>query len=115
MDVRRGSKDVEDLSLCTSGLVFFGTPFRGAAESFHPTHGDVLKAAQLLHVQTYPQNYEIFRTDDTYLTGLVDRFCEKLDMHGLLPEILCFYESKVTDVRRLLGPRARVRSSQKSE
>jgi hypothetical protein len=80
----------------TVGLIFFGTPFRGAHSDFH-SQGWLLERASQLNAQMYQQNYEVFRPGDTSLTDTVDEFHDAVS-EDIRPRTLCFFEKSYTNL-----------------
>lgn len=86
---------------CTVGLVFFGTPFRGANEVLR-SHAKLLEYAERIHQEVYHENYQTFDPGNDALLNVVEDFLEATG-DGFKPKTICFYEKKRTDVGRFLG------------
>ncbi|KAK2602964.1 hypothetical protein N8I77_009458 [Diaporthe amygdali] len=84
---------------CIVGLAFFGTPFRGTDSIFHTK---MLQHAEMMQMSVYHENYKIFEPCNDSLLNVVDSFLETTGDGDLKPRTICFYETKRTDVGRLI-------------
>jgi hypothetical protein len=85
----------------TTGLIFFGTPFRGA-EGMNQV--EMLAAAQQHYQQDeiQPEVLKILEPGNEFLQEVVDRF-GKTQRRAHKTQVACFYELKSTNVGRIVG------------
>ncbi|KAF1951069.1 hypothetical protein CC80DRAFT_509197 [Byssothecium circinans] len=93
---------------CTIGVIFLGTPFRGAHGAL--ADGQILKAAQekidamenedeKYEAQTVKRILEILEPGNEALFNLLEDFLA-ID-HALMPSIICFYETRPANVWKI--------------
>ncbi|KAF9728645.1 Nephrocystin-3-like protein 2 [Paraphaeosphaeria minitans] len=84
----------------TTGLVFFGTPFRGAGGM---NQMEMLEAARREYDndQVQPTALEVLQPGNNYLQEVVDGFLKKMRGQTSKTQIACFYELKASDVGRI--------------
>jgi hypothetical protein len=89
----------------TTGLLFFGTPFRGA-EGMDLV--EMLTAARSQYQEDEVQMtiLKILEPGNEFLQELVDQF-NKTRMLKNKAEVACFYELKSTDVGKIVGTQNR--------
>jgi hypothetical protein len=89
----------------TTGLLFFGTPFRGAVGM---DLAEMLTAAR----SQYPEDevemmvLKILEPENEFLQELVDQF-NKTRKVANKAEVACFYELKTSDVGKIVGTQSR--------
>ncbi|KAF2801232.1 hypothetical protein K505DRAFT_381015, partial [Melanomma pulvis-pyrius CBS 109.77] len=90
----------------TTGLIFFGTPFRGAGGM---NQMEMLEAAQREYHedQVQPAALEVLQPGNAYLQDVVDGFLKKMRGQVNKTHIACFYELKATNVGRIVGKQDR--------
>lgn len=90
----------------TTGLVFFGTPFRGAGGM---NQMEMLEAARREYDndQVQPTALEVLQPGNAYLQEVVDGFLKKMRGQANKTQIACFYELKSSDVGRIVGGQSR--------
>jgi hypothetical protein len=93
----------------TTGLVFFGTPFRGAGGM---NQMEMLEAARREYDndQVQPTALEVLQPGNAYLQEVVDGFLKKMRGQTGKTQIACFYELKASDVGRIVGGQSRTAS-----
>lgn len=91
----------------TTGLIFLGTPFRGA-EGMNLMK--MLDAARREYDedQVQPTALEILQPGNAYLLDIVDSFLKKLREQKNKTHIACFYELKTSNVGRIVGKQDRI-------
>ncbi len=85
----------------TTGLIFFGTPFRGAAKI---SQSEIIQAAMINSGRDQVQE-EVLRILDPgneLLQDLVDGFCKTLSQPNKA-HVACFFELKSSDVGAIVG------------
>ncbi|THZ56592.1 hypothetical protein D6C85_10578 [Aureobasidium pullulans] len=99
---RLHSKRWPDLLSYTTGLVFFGTPFRGAEGI---SQSELLQAAIEEHKVVEAQALRIFDPGNDPLEDLVTDFCR---LHSVphKAQIACFFEQKPSNIMAILGKNA---------
>jgi hypothetical protein len=92
----------------TTGLVFFGTPFRGA-EGMNQM--EMLEAARREYHddQVQPTALEVLQPGNAYLQDLVDGFLKKMRGQTNKTRVVCFFELKSSNVGRIVGKQDRIR------
>ncbi|KAK7193587.1 NB-ARC and TPR domain protein [Paraphaeosphaeria sporulosa] len=92
----------------TTGLVFFGTPFRGAGGM---NQMEMLEAARREYDndQVQPAALEVLQPGNAYLQDVVDGFLKKMRSQMSKTQVACFYELKASDVGRIVGGQSRTR------
>lgn len=90
----------------TTGLVFFGTPFRGAGGM---NQMEMLEAARREYHddQVQPTALEVLQPGNAYLQEVVDGFLKKMRGQTTKTQIACFYELKASDVGKIVGGQSR--------
>src|SRR5580700_5700295 len=80
----------------TTGLLFFGTPFRGTNDAL--SQGEILRIAEERFQTSYVhgENLQIFRDGDDSLSDLIDMY-HRILRQSRPPDIACFYEQRVTN------------------
>lgn len=96
----------------TTGLVFFGTPFRGAGGM---NQMEMLEAALREYDKDQVQStaLEVLQPGNAYLQEVVDGFLKKMRGQTNKTQIACFYELKASDVGRIVGGQSRTASVNK--
>lgn len=91
----------------TTGLVFFGTPFRGA-EGMNQM--EMLEAARREYHddQVQPTALEVLQPGNAYLQDLVDSFLKKMRGQTNKTRVVCFFELKSSNVGRIVGKQDRI-------
>ncbi len=101
MEARNHEDEWPGIFASTAGLVFFGTPFRGADGL---SQIELLKAAwreyQPEHVQR--EVLRVLEPGDEFLQDLVDQF-GRIRSELNKAEVACFYELKPSDVGAVVG------------
>ncbi|RAR00817.1 TPR-like protein [Stemphylium lycopersici] len=92
----------------TTGLVFFGTPFRGA-EGMNQM--EMLEAAlrEYHDDQMQPTALDVLQPGNAYLQDLVDGFLKKMRGQANKTRVVCFFELKSSNVGRIVGKQDRIR------
>ncbi|KAK4985799.1 hypothetical protein LTR50_005705 [Elasticomyces elasticus] len=95
------------ISTSTAGLMFFGTPFRGAEGM---SQSETLEAAlrEYEPEQVQKDVLRILEPGDEFLQHLVDEFGDTRSQ-ATIAHVACFYELKSSNVRAIVGGRARTR------
>jgi hypothetical protein len=90
----------------TTGLIFFGTPFRGA-EGMNQM--EMLDAARREYDedQVQPAALEVLQPGNVYLQDLVDGFLKKMRGEANKTQITCFFELKSSNVGGIVGKQNR--------
>ena len=90
----------------TTGLIFFGTPFRGA-EGMNQM--EMLEAARREYHedQVVPTALEVLQPGNVYLKDVVDGFLKKARGQVNKTQIACFYELKSSNVGQIVGQQDR--------
>jgi hypothetical protein len=90
----------------TIGLVFFGTPFRGA-EGYN--HSEMMEAARREYEEDLIQGESllVFEPGNVYLQTLVDKFRDTLLSQRHKTEVACFYEQMPSNVGSIVGKQDR--------
>jgi hypothetical protein len=96
----------------TTGLVFFGTPFRGAGGM---NQMEMLEAARREYDndQVQPTALEVLQPGNAYLQEVVDGFLKKMRGQTNKMQIACFYELRASDVGKIVGGQSRTASVSK--
>ncbi|THX35916.1 hypothetical protein D6D10_07102, partial [Aureobasidium pullulans] len=99
---RLHNKRWPDLLSYTTGLVFFGTPFRGAEGI---SQSELLQAAIEEHKVVEAQALRIFDPGNDPLEDLVTDFCR---LHSVphKAQIACFFEQKPSNIMAVVGKNA---------
>jgi hypothetical protein len=95
----------------TTGLVFFGTPFRGAQGM---SQMEMLEAAQREYREDDVQLevLKILEPGNEFLQELVDQF-GKTRRQAIKAQVACFYELKSSNLGKIMGKLDRTVGSQK--
>ncbi|CAG8982451.1 hypothetical protein HYALB_00013982 [Hymenoscyphus albidus] len=91
----------------TTGLVFFGTPFRG---SVGMKQSEMLEAAQREYNEDQIQTevLRVLEPGNEFLQELVDSFC-KTRSQANKARVTCFFEMKASNVGAVVGGQGRIR------
>ncbi|OCK72845.1 hypothetical protein K432DRAFT_42667 [Lepidopterella palustris CBS 459.81] len=107
LDAWNNEKEWPGMFISTTGLIFFGTPFRGAEGM---SQAEMLEAAwreyQEDEVQT--EVLKILEPGNEFLQEIVDKF-GKTRMQANKAEVACFFELKSSNVGRIVGKEDRIR------
>ena len=89
----------------TTGLISFGTPFRGAGGM---SQTEMLAAASREYIEDLIQwdALKILEPGNEFLRELVDKFCKTQSRQAKM-QVACFYEMKSSDVGAIVGKQAR--------
>ncbi|KAH6383964.1 hypothetical protein HBI60_252390 [Parastagonospora nodorum] len=92
----------------TTGLIFFGTPFRGA-EGMNQM--EMLEAARREYHedQVQPTALEVLQPGNAYLREVVDGYLKRTRGQTNKTQIACFYEQKSSNVGKIVGKEDRTR------
>ena len=101
LDARHDESEWPGVFASTTGLVFFGTPFRGAEGM---SQVEMLAAAQREYEQDEIQadTLAILQPGNEFLQEVVDQF-GKTRMLANKARVACFYELKSSNVGRIVG------------
>jgi hypothetical protein len=101
VDAQQDTEGWPGMFASTNGLIFFGTPFRGAEGM---SQVEMLAAAQREYSQDQiqPDVLKILETGNEYLQGLVDQF-GRTRRHAHKMQVACFYELESSNVGRIVG------------
>jgi hypothetical protein len=110
LDARQHESEWLGVFASTTGLIFFGTPFRGAEGM---SQVEMLAAAQLeyQHDEIQPQVLKILEPGNEFLQELVDQFGKTRALANKA-QVACFYELKSSNVGRIVGKTDRTVSLQ---
>ncbi|CAG8983150.1 hypothetical protein HYALB_00014076 [Hymenoscyphus albidus] len=91
----------------TTGLVFFGTPFRGSEGM---KQSEMLEAAQREYNEDQIQTevLRVLEPGNEFLQDLVDSFC-KTRSQANKARVTCFFEMKASNVGAVVGGQGRIR------
>jgi len=86
----------------TTGLIFFGTPFRGA-EGMNQM--EMLEAARREYHedQVQPTALAVLQPGNEYLRDVVNDYLEMMQGQANKTKIACFYELKSSNVGKIVG------------
>jgi hypothetical protein len=94
-EAKHHEDDWSSLFLHTTGLVFFGTPFRGAGGM---DQSQLLDAAQLQYKNdVQPQSLEVLEPSGENLIDLVESYQKACRKEKVVAKTACFYELKATN------------------
>jgi disulfide oxidoreductase YuzD len=81
----------------TTGILFLGTPFRGANQEL--SQGAILQAARRQYGDdlVQKQSLKILRPENEDLSDLMDCF-NSIQQEAYMPNMICFYEEIVSDI-----------------
>ncbi|THX71514.1 hypothetical protein D6D04_09473, partial [Aureobasidium pullulans] len=107
LQAHNGSTEWESIFRSTTGLIFLGTPFRGAEGL---SQSEMLQAAlsQYDEREVYAPKMEILDPGNELLQDLVDNFGQ-LRSQPNRAEIACFFELEPSDVGALVGTERKMR------
>jgi hypothetical protein len=91
--------------MSTTGLISFSTPFRGA-EGMNQTKMIEAALSQYRPDQIHGESLQILRPGDEFLQDVVDGFLETRSKPNPA-RVVCFYETKSTNVGAIVGVKAR--------
>jgi hypothetical protein len=85
-----------------TGLVFFGTPFRGTHDSL--SQGEILRRAYELFAESpvHGENLNVLQAGGESLINLVDNYL-RTARQSVMPKVACFYEQRASPVGAILG------------
>jgi hypothetical protein len=106
VDARNDKSEWPGVFTSTTGLIFFGTPFRGA-EGMKLI--EMLEAARSQYQEDEVQMtvFKILEPGNEFLLELVDQF-NKARTIAKKAEVACFYELKTSDVGKIVGTQNRM-------
>jgi hypothetical protein len=101
VDARHDENEWPGIFTSTTGLVFFGTPFRGAEGM---SQVEMLAAARREYQEDDVQTdvLKILEPGNEFLQEVVDQF-GKTRMLANRAEVACFYEPKSSNVGKIVG------------
>lgn len=101
LDARQNESEWPGLFKSTTGLIFFGTPFRGAEGM---SQIELLAAAQREYQQDeiQPEVLKILEPGNEFLQEVVDQF-RKMQRVANKAQVACFCELKSSNVGRIVG------------
>jgi hypothetical protein len=101
LDARQHESEWPGVFASTTGLIFFGTPFRGAEGM---SQVEMLAAAQreYQHDEIQPQVLKILEPGNEFLQELADQFGKTRALANKA-QVACFYELKSSNVGRIVG------------
>lgn len=99
MDARRNEDEWPKIFTSTAGLVFFGTPFRGAEGT---SQVEMLEAARREYKEdeVQPEVLKILEPGKEFLHEVVDQFDESRKQVNKA-QVACFYELKSSNVGKM--------------
>ncbi|KAI1559240.1 NB-ARC domain containing protein [Pyrenophora tritici-repentis] len=108
LEAEQYQKDWPGVFSSTTGLIFFGTPFRGA-EGMNQM--EMLEAARREYHedQVLPTALEVLQPGNVYLREVVDSYLKKTRGQTNKIQIACFFELKSSNVGRIVGKEDRTR------
>jgi hypothetical protein len=111
VDARHDKGEWPGIFASTTGLVFFGTPFRGAEGM---SQIEMLEAARREYQEddTQPEVLKILEPGNEFLHELVDQF-GKTQRQVNKAQVACFYELKSSNIGKIVGKLDRTVGSQK--
>jgi hypothetical protein len=101
LDARHDESEWPGVFASTTGLIFFGTPFRGAEGM---SQVEMLAAAQREYQQDEIQadTLAILQPGNEFLQEVVDQFGKTRGLANKA-QVACFYELKSSNVGRIVG------------
>ena len=101
LDARQNESEWPGTFASTTGLIFFGTPFRGAEGM---SQVEMLAAAQREYQQDeiQPEVLKILEPGNEFLQEVVDQF-GRTRKQANKAQVACFYELKKSNVGRIVG------------
>lgn len=105
LDAKEDEAEWPGFFTSTTGLVFFGTPFRGAEGM---SQSEMLDAARREYDkdEIYGDVLEVLRPGNEFLQDIVDKF-GKTRSRPHKARVACFFEMKSSDVGAVVGGQAR--------
>lgn len=105
LDARHDKDEWPGIFDSTTGLLFFGTPFRGAKGM---SQMDMLEAARREYHddELQPEVLKILEPGNEFLQEVVDQF-GKTRRQAHKAEVACFYELKPSNVGKIVGKKDR--------
>jgi hypothetical protein len=106
VDARYDEVEWPGISTSTAGLVFFGTPFRGAEGM---SQVEMLEAARREYQEDelQPEVLKILEPGNEFLQEVVDQF-GKMRRQVNQAQVACFYELKSSNVGTIVGKENRL-------
>ncbi|CAN9124810.1 unnamed protein product [Alternaria alternata] len=107
VDARHDESEWPGIFASTTGLIFLGTPFRGAEGM---SQVEMLAAAQREYQQDeiQPEVLNILEPGNEFLQEVVDQF-GRTRKQANKAHVACFYELKTSDIGRIVGKSNRTR------
>lgn len=107
LDARQDKNEWPGVSASTTGLIFFGTPFRGAEGM---SQVEMLAAARREYEEdeVQPEVLKILEPGNEFLQEVVDQF-GKTRGQANKAQVACFYELKSSNVGKIVGKQDRTR------
>ncbi|RYO26148.1 hypothetical protein AA0113_g12537, partial [Alternaria arborescens] len=107
LDAQQNESEWPGIFASTTGLIFFGTPFRGAEGM---SQVEMLAAAQREYQQDeiQPEVLKILEPGNEFLQEVVDQFGRTRRLANKT-QVACFYELKPSNVGRIVGKTDRTR------
>lgn len=101
LEAQHDDNDLRGIFASTTGLIFFGTPFRGAEGM---SQMEMLEAArrQYQEDEIHPDVLNVLEPGNEFLQELVDRFGKTRRLENKA-QIACFYELKPSNVGKIVG------------
>ena len=101
LDARHDEHEWPSIFASTTGLLFFGTPFRGAGGM---SQIEMLEAARREYEETevQPEVLNILQPGNEFLQEVVDQF-GKTRRQANKAQVACFYELKSSNVGNIVG------------
>jgi hypothetical protein len=105
LEAKENESDWPGIFTSTTGVIFFGTPFRGAEGM---TQSEMLDAARREYEEDeiVPTVLEVLRPGNEFLQDLVDKFGKSQSRPNKVP-VACFFELKVSNVGAIVGGQKR--------
>jgi hypothetical protein len=101
LDAQHETKECPGTFVSTTGLIFLGTPFRGAEGM---SQMEMLAAAQREYSQDeiQPGLLDVLQPGNEFLQELLDQF-GKTRKHAHKAQVACFFELESCNVGRIVG------------
>jgi hypothetical protein len=105
LDAKEEEEEWPGIYTSTTGLVFFGTPFRGAEGM---SQSEMLDAARREYEDDLIQGevLEVLKPGNEFLQEVVNKFCKTRSRPNKV-RVACFFELKTSDVGAIVGGQAR--------
>jgi hypothetical protein len=101
LEAERFPYDWPGIYASTTGIIFLGTPFRGAPGL---TQSEMIQAAEALYKDTVQgEILRIYDSGDELLLEMVHIFEKIRDKSSNKAQIVCFFEQKPCNVKAILG------------